>query len=162
MQSSSSSLPDFCQLLKPFEQDQNCLYLQLPGVYFFFKRQIPQSTISSHRVSFNIHSLPAQFDVYPRPRNPLQLHPVDDSQSDRTLKHGAKAPYSPSPVCRPLTQARRDFLTSAVHPPLPLQMPISSNNPQLRVNQAGELAATLIYAAQTPIVDPHTPTSDHS
>lgn len=36
---------------------------------------------------------------------------------------------------KPLTQAQRDFLSSA-----------------LRVNQAGELAATLIYEAQTPVV----------
>lgn len=36
---------------------------------------------------------------------------------------------------KPLTQAQRDFLSSA-----------------LRVNQAGELAATLIYKAQTPVL----------
>lgn len=39
----------------------------------------------------------------------------------------------PAPLNKPMTQAQRDFLTSA-----------------LRVNQAGELAATLIYTAQTP------------
>ncbi|TDZ32496.1 5-demethoxyubiquinone hydroxylase [Colletotrichum spinosum] len=43
------------------------------------------------------------------------------------------------PRRKPLTQKQRDFLSSA-----------------LRVNQAGELAATLIYAAQTPpIVNRH-------
>ncbi|KAL8713759.1 MAG: hypothetical protein Q9220_002285 [cf. Caloplaca sp. 1 TL-2023] len=61
----------------------------------------------------------------------------------------------------PLTKAQRDFLSSAVSSPLsPLYPPRSSafqpshlaHTPpfQLRVNQAGELAATLIYTAQTP------------
>ncbi|KAI0597283.1 ubiquinone biosynthesis protein COQ7 [Biscogniauxia sp. FL1348] len=41
----------------------------------------------------------------------------------------------PKPKRKPLTQEQRDFLSSA-----------------LRVNQAGELAATLIYTAQTPLL----------
>ncbi|KAM0255150.1 hypothetical protein ACHAQJ_006073 [Trichoderma viride] len=41
----------------------------------------------------------------------------------------------PTKKLKPLTQEQRDYLSSA-----------------LRVNQAGELAATLIYSAQTPIV----------
>ncbi|KAI1389379.1 COQ7-domain-containing protein [Hypoxylon trugodes] len=46
---------------------------------------------------------------------------------------------APKPKRKPLTQEQRDFLSSA-----------------LRVNQAGELAATLIYTAQTPpIVNAH-------
>ncbi|KAH8685902.1 ubiquinone biosynthesis protein COQ7-domain-containing protein [Tricladium varicosporioides] len=57
----------------------------------------------------------------------------------RTPKSGPQVAANPSPSSKPLTQAQRDFLTSA-----------------LRVNQAGELAATLIYTAQTPpIVSAH-------
>ncbi|PQE05718.1 Ubiquinone biosynthesis COQ7 protein [Rutstroemia sp. NJR-2017a BVV2] len=52
---------------------------------------------------------------------------------------GAEAIAHTSPKNKPLTQAQKDFLSSA-----------------LRVNQAGELAATLIYTAQTPpIVNSH-------
>ncbi|KAJ8067473.1 hypothetical protein OCU04_004818 [Sclerotinia nivalis] len=46
---------------------------------------------------------------------------------------GAEAISDATHSKKPLTQAQKDFLTSA-----------------LRVNQAGELAATLIYTAQTP------------
>ncbi|KAL7824152.1 demethoxyubiquinone hydroxylase [Trichoderma gracile] len=42
---------------------------------------------------------------------------------------------SPKKKLKPLTQEQRDFLSSA-----------------LRVNQAGELAATLIYSSQTPVI----------
>ncbi|EPE28587.1 Ferritin-like protein [Glarea lozoyensis ATCC 20868] len=55
------------------------------------------------------------------------------SQPHRTPKAGPEAATNTAPPSKPLTQAQRDFLTSA-----------------LRVNQAGELAATLIYTAQTP------------
>ncbi|KAL2206133.1 ubiquinone biosynthesis protein CAT5 [Sarocladium strictum] len=55
---------------------------------------------------------------------------------------GSNQPSEPRPKkLKPLTQEQQDFLSSA-----------------LRVNQAGELAATLIYTAQTPPVlrrDPH-------
>ncbi|KAG9239622.1 ubiquinone biosynthesis protein COQ7-domain-containing protein [Amylocarpus encephaloides] len=50
-----------------------------------------------------------------------------------TPRAGHEAATDPATRSKPLTQAQRDFLTSA-----------------LRVNQAGELAATLIYKAQTP------------
>ncbi|KAL3424583.1 ubiquinone biosynthesis protein [Phlyctema vagabunda] len=53
----------------------------------------------------------------------------------RIPKSGREAATNPAPLSKPLTQAQRDFLTSA-----------------LRVNQAGELAATLIYKAQTPLI----------
>ncbi|RDW60985.1 putative ubiquinone biosynthesis protein Coq7 [Coleophoma cylindrospora] len=53
----------------------------------------------------------------------------------RIPRPGEEAAPSSAPLKKPLTQAQRDFLTSA-----------------LRVNQAGELAATLIYKAQTPVV----------
>ncbi|KAI6710296.1 ubiquinone biosynthesis protein CAT5 [Diplocarpon mali] len=54
---------------------------------------------------------------------------------ETTIKPGAEAASHPAPRAKPLTQAQRDFLSSA-----------------LRVNQAGELAACRIYNAQTPIV----------
>ncbi|KAH8670968.1 ubiquinone biosynthesis protein [Xylariales sp. PMI_506] len=51
----------------------------------------------------------------------------------------ASSPGNPKPKRKALTKEQRDFLSSA-----------------LRVNQAGELAATLIYTAQTPpIVNGH-------
>ncbi|KAG4443035.1 hypothetical protein IFR05_001489 [Cadophora sp. M221] len=56
------------------------------------------------------------------------------SQASR-IKAGAAAASNPAPRGRPLTAAQREFLDSA-----------------LRVNQAGELAACLIYTAQTPVV----------
>jgi len=62
-------------------------------------------------------------------------HSIPPSQPSRTPKSGPTAASNPAPLSKPLTQAQRNFLTSA-----------------LRVNQAGELAATLIYTAQTPPV----------
>lgn len=73
------------------------------------------------------------------------------------------APDTPkdAPKRKPLTKEQREFLSSAVRHlslprwPRPPAIP-STNIPQLRVNQAGELAATLIYTAQTPpIVNRH-------
>ncbi|KAH6674179.1 ubiquinone biosynthesis protein COQ7-domain-containing protein [Halenospora varia] len=78
------------------------------------------------------------------PRQLAATTPQDAQSSSpdkplRTPKPGPQAAANPSPLSKPLTQAQRDFLTSA-----------------LRVNQAGELAATLIYTAQTPpIVSAH-------
>ncbi|KAH7419962.1 ubiquinone biosynthesis protein COQ7-domain-containing protein [Cadophora sp. MPI-SDFR-AT-0126] len=57
------------------------------------------------------------------------------------IRAGAEAASNPAPRGKPLTPAQRKFLDSA-----------------LRVNQAGELAACLIYTAQTPVVvgsNPH-------
>ncbi|KAE9378100.1 COQ7-domain-containing protein [Stipitochalara longipes BDJ] len=69
----------------------------------------------------------------------VESHGNAPSQPSRTSKSGSDAASYPAPLDKPLTQAQRDFLTSA-----------------LRVNQAGELAATLIYTAQTPpIVSSH-------
>ncbi|KAK8014203.1 Ubiquinone biosynthesis protein COQ7 [Apiospora arundinis] len=54
-------------------------------------------------------------------------------------QHGSAAAGSPKPKRKPLTKEQREFLSSA-----------------LRVNQAGELAATLIYTAQKPpLVNAH-------
>ena len=55
------------------------------------------------------------------------------SEPSRVPRAGPAASASPAPLSKPLTPAQREFLDSA-----------------LRVNQAGELAATLIYKAQTP------------
>jgi 3-demethoxyubiquinol 3-hydroxylase len=56
---------------------------------------------------------------------------------------------------KPLTDEQRAFLSSAVSSPTSETNPLSQAStdlrpPQLRVNQAGELAATRIYTAQTP------------
>ncbi|KAL2071639.1 hypothetical protein VTL71DRAFT_12874 [Oculimacula yallundae] len=55
------------------------------------------------------------------------------ASQNTSIRSGPEAASSPSPRGKPLSQAQRQFLDSA-----------------LRVNQAGELAATLIYTAQTP------------
>ncbi|KAH6713153.1 ubiquinone biosynthesis protein COQ7-domain-containing protein [Leptodontidium sp. MPI-SDFR-AT-0119] len=65
-------------------------------------------------------------------RNSEETHHA--SQTTR-IKAGAEAASNPAPRGKPLTSAQREFLDSA-----------------LRVNQAGELAACLIYTAQTPVV----------
>ncbi|KAI5923138.1 ubiquinone biosynthesis protein COQ7 [Camillea tinctor] len=57
------------------------------------------------------------------------------SPSSRSSSSSAPTSNSPRSKRKPLTQEQRDFLSSA-----------------LRVNQAGELAATLIYTAQTPLL----------
>ncbi|CZS92360.1 hypothetical protein WAI453_000231 [Rhynchosporium graminicola] len=65
-------------------------------------------------------------------RNGEETHYV--SQTTK-IKDGPEAAADPAPRGKPLSQAQRQFLDSA-----------------LRVNQAGELAATLIYTAQSPVV----------
>ncbi|KAL2112012.1 hypothetical protein VUR80DRAFT_8787 [Thermomyces stellatus] len=78
--------------------------------------------------------------VLVRPRAAFSAHRLTP-QSMRfvsTAQAGNDNPKEP-PKRKPLTKEQRDFLSSA-----------------LRVNQAGELAATLIYTAQTPpIVNRH-------
>ncbi|PHH65558.1 hypothetical protein CDD81_1993 [Ophiocordyceps australis] len=69
--------------------------------------------------------------------NPPRIHharALSTSQTPCSPLAPPDSTSSPRPK-KPLTQEQRDFLDSA-----------------LRVNQAGELAATLIYAAQTPIL----------
>ncbi|KAG5950298.1 hypothetical protein E4U53_005292 [Claviceps sorghi] len=55
---------------------------------------------------------------------------------------------------KPLTRQQREFLSSAVSTPRPVDTARKATvvPASLRVNQAGELAATLIYAAQTPLL----------
>lgn len=107
--------------------------------------------------------------VLVRPRAAFSAHRLTP-QSMRfvsTAQAGNDNPKEP-PKRKPLTKEQRDFLSSAVcHPDtfptasgaLPSgssPQPPTNTPPQLRVNQAGELAATLIYTAQTPpIVNRH-------
>lgn len=67
----------------------------------------------------------------PSPQNANEHHTTNPSHPPP--RAGAEAILDATPSKKPLSQAQKDFLTSA-----------------LRVNQAGELAATLIYTAQTP------------
>ncbi|KAI0386787.1 COQ7-domain-containing protein [Hypomontagnella monticulosa] len=80
---------------------------------------------------------------------PTFSHPIRRHLSNTTPKNHATAvsanptssvdPPNPKSKRKPLTKEQRDFLSAA-----------------LRVNQAGELAATLIYTAQTPpLVNAH-------
>lgn len=79
-----------------------------------------------------------------RPIRAISLRKSPCSPACRALSNTAQPSQAPAPEAsitsksvpkkpKPLTKEQRDFLSSA-----------------LRVNQAGELAATLIYAAQTP------------
>ncbi|GAB0133884.1 hypothetical protein EsDP_00002278 [Epichloe bromicola] len=79
-----------------------------------------------------------------RPIRAISLRKPPRSPACRALSNTAQPSRTPAPEAsissknepkklKPLTKEQRDFLSSA-----------------LRVNQAGELAATLIYAAQTP------------
>ncbi|KAI9048594.1 hypothetical protein LZ554_007427 [Drepanopeziza brunnea f. sp. 'monogermtubi'] len=72
---------------------------------------------------------------HPTARSTHNNDGVTPLAKNTTIRSGPEAASNPAPRSEPLTQAQRDFLSSA-----------------LRVNQAGELAATLIYKAQTPIV----------
>ncbi|KJZ79669.1 hypothetical protein HIM_01138 [Hirsutella minnesotensis 3608] len=68
------------------------------------------------------------------------------STATSTSSGSAPSSVDDKPRRKPLTKEQREFLSSAV---------VSDTAPfpgcfQLRVNQAGELAATLIYTAQTP------------
>jgi ubiquinone biosynthesis monooxygenase Coq7 len=76
-------------------------------------------------------------------------------EAPRTPEDGLEAAAKPGPLHKPLTKAQRDFLTSAVSTTNATRLNTENGaltviNSKLRVNQAGELAATLIYASQTP------------
>ncbi|TVY29573.1 5-demethoxyubiquinone hydroxylase, mitochondrial [Lachnellula hyalina] len=109
---------------------------------------------SAFRPVFSSHSLPVYdflapslFQIHRAPRSIRHLsttpqrHTLSNFQNDspstapRTPKTGTEATSNPASTSKPLTQAQRDFLSRA-----------------LRVNQTGELAAVLIYAAQTPVI----------
>ncbi|KAI2620281.1 COQ7-domain-containing protein [Hypomontagnella submonticulosa] len=89
----------------------------------------------------NIHS-PFRNSLTPRFSSVIQRHFSDTTPSNATVSASSSSPAEPSNTKskrKPLTKEQRDFLSAA-----------------LRVNQAGELAATLIYTAQTPpLVNAH-------
>jgi len=94
------------------------------------------SLIQPHRAARSIRRIatsPRCSAAISLPDNSHGAQRLPSEQPTRTLKEGQKVAKDPAPFNKPLTQAQRDFLTSA-----------------LRVNQAGELAATLIYTSQTP------------
>ncbi|EEH03203.1 conserved hypothetical protein [Histoplasma capsulatum G186AR] len=74
----------------------------------------------------------ARRNIYPTPATSRNVHSSTSNPTQTIASGGDDNPPKKRMV---LTQAQRDYLDSA-----------------LRVNQAGELAATLIYAAQTPLV----------
>lgn len=110
---------------------------------------------SSQRILRSTHRLTTQWHPHDF------LTPALRTVSRRTLAT-TTIPPPPNPEAqkpkprKPLTKSQRDYLSSAVCPSrsfLSISLPrlIPPSNPlQLRVNQAGELAATLIYAHQTP------------
>ncbi|QSZ36784.1 hypothetical protein DSL72_006667 [Monilinia vaccinii-corymbosi] len=71
---------------------------------------------------------PTSSSPHAHPQNAHEHHSTHSAP-----RASAEATIDAAPTKKPLTRAQQDFLTRA-----------------LRVNQAGELAATLIYAAQTP------------
>lgn len=100
-------------------------------------RQAQRTLVSSQRLPIRDFLAPA-LCYSASSRRPISTTPtrpaeVADSTARPDTPDSAGAPPSSKGKRKPLTQAQRDFLSSA-----------------LRVNQAGELAATLIYTAQTP------------
>ncbi|KAK1762949.1 putative ubiquinone biosynthesis protein coq7 protein [Phialemonium atrogriseum] len=83
--------------------------------------------LAPHLASSNKTTTPKQRHLSTTPRQP--------ATPNTTTPQAGAAPPGQGPKLKPLTSSQRAFLSSA-----------------LRVNQAGELAATLIYAAQTPPV----------
>ncbi|KAK3210309.1 hypothetical protein GRF29_44g2315421 [Pseudopithomyces chartarum] len=81
-----------------------------------------------------MHSTPSHpVHTTPSPRSVAAALPSSHSDpSEPPISNSTSTSTSTTPI-KPLTPSQRDFLDSA-----------------LRVNQAGELAAVLIYAAQTP------------
>ncbi|KAF2690113.1 COQ7-domain-containing protein [Lentithecium fluviatile CBS 122367] len=93
-----------------------------------FEMRAPCTISSASRQKARIHSTPANTaQPSASARSAAAALPSHDSTSS---DHAAA---DSAPPTGPLTQSQRDFLDSA-----------------LRVNQAGELAAVLIYSAQTP------------
>ncbi len=105
----------------------------------------------SRALAQRLQTLRARQPALADPRAPALFHttlhippprPQHRQLSTAPVASDGSSPLSSAQLQRkPLTQEQRDFLSSA-----------------LRVNQAGELAATLIYTAQTPPVlarDPH-------
>ncbi|PGH35281.1 ubiquinone biosynthesis monooxygenase Coq7 [[Emmonsia] crescens] len=81
------------------------------------------------------HQQQARRSISTNPDTPRNVHSSNANPTETTKNSGNNKTNTPPKKRMALTQKQRDFLDSA-----------------LRVNQAGELAATLIYAAQTPPV----------
>ena len=86
----------------------NILAANLP-VYDFLAPSLFQAPRASHQLQPSItgkrfSSVAASNDV----------HSASPSKPLRTLKSGENASSNPAPLNKPLTQAQRDFLTSAV------------------------------------------------
>ncbi|KAI6090020.1 COQ7-domain-containing protein [Hypoxylon rubiginosum] len=97
-----------------------------------------QARIVRHGLQPSSHELFVPTSSRLSPRRLLSTTP----RHNATIAPNSSSPADPSqskPKRKPLTKEQREFLSSA-----------------LRVNQAGELAATLIYTAQTPpLVNAH-------
>ncbi|PBP16455.1 ubiquinone biosynthesis protein [Diplocarpon rosae] len=114
-------------VLRLYSKHSAIVAVQLPICEFLVPRlhQLP-------RASRQIRCLSATRQCRTISQNGDAIAPA---AKETSIKSGAEAASHPAPRTKPLTQAQCDFLSSA-----------------LRVNQAGELAACLIYAAQTPVV----------
>ena len=105
--------------------------------------------MSTQRPLLDFHAPCLATPVRLSPRTPRFLPQRRCASTHSSDPPKAKPTSSDTPV--QLSQEQRDFLDGAVGPPLtPQRTDTESLSLQLRVNQAGELAATLIYAAQTP------------
>lgn len=97
-----------------------------------------RSTMLSPSLPLKSRLTPIAFQLQARNQNARRRHQSSAAISEQSAtQQPTKQP--PTAPTKPLTMRQKDFLTSA-----------------LRVNQAGELAATLIYTSQTPpIVKQH-------
>ncbi|KAL1594471.1 ubiquinone biosynthesis monooxygenase Coq7 [Paraconiothyrium brasiliense] len=112
---------------------------------FLPTRSLTRAAVRSTQHSVSEFTVPctvarARRRIHSTPSNPVQSSPTKRSVAaaiphDHTEPSDVTAPINnvPATPIKPLSQEQRDFLDSA-----------------LRVNQAGELAAVLIYSAQTP------------
>ncbi|KAF1845419.1 COQ7-domain-containing protein [Cucurbitaria berberidis CBS 394.84] len=103
------------------------------GIHYPVLDFLAPCTISAvSRQSSRFHTSPprsSQPPITPQPSNTTNAPPSQSPLPSQPSKDGPTKPI------RPLTQEQRAFLSSA-----------------LRVNQTGELAAILIYAAQSPVL----------
>ncbi|KAH7383261.1 catabolite repression protein CAT5 [Pyrenochaeta sp. MPI-SDFR-AT-0127] len=90
-------------------------------------------TLSTSRQSSRFHTSPLR--ASPDAQIPLKPSSTGQSSPSQPVLPSEPSKDGPSKPIRPLTQEQREFLSSA-----------------LRVNQTGELAAILIYAAQSPVI----------
>ncbi|KAF8852168.1 COQ7-domain-containing protein [Acephala macrosclerotiorum] len=95
----------------------------LPSLYLF---RLPKASLQNLSQSTSRR-------LYSTEHSGTQANP--SAKPSRIPKSAPEVASDRAPCNKPLTQAQRDFLAST-----------------LRVNQAGELAACLIYTAQTPVV----------